>query len=354
MDNLVSVVLASHNGEKYLLQQIESILSQTYTNIELIICDDFSSDESLNIARKFEETDKRVRVVENKQNLGIVQNFLKGLRYAQGKYICFSDQDDIWLNDKVQVLISHMKLDNEVSLAYSDLEICNDSLTEDVGSFWEITGIGGEMGKIGEKAFLKNISPGCAMMFREDIKKHLVELPLDVPFMHDHLAFVLASLVGKITAITKKLVKYRQHSSNNIGAFYDSKITSDRIRKELKEKIYFFKNNHFLNNKFKDKIEEIEKFYESFSSRKLSKRKKFLEYYVFLRGKRGPGRMLAILDCFFPRLYESLKYFSRNLKSEKIFKIFSAVIFSLWAVVVLVFFTKEFVVNKIVTIFGGQ
>ena len=153
--DLVSIVLAVHNGEKYLASQIESILNQTYDNFELIISDDLSSDCSLEIAKKFGEKDNRIKIIENSQNLGIISNFFSALKKTRGRYICFSDQDDIWLLDKIQKLVDCLESDVNVSLAYSDLEIYNDSLTKKMGSFWGVTGIGGDSGKLVRRLFLK-------------------------------------------------------------------------------------------------------------------------------------------------------------------------------------------------------
>ena len=345
--DLVSIVLAVHNGEKYLSSQIESILNQTYDNFELIICDDLSSDCSLEIVKKFGENDNRIKIIENAQNLGIVSNFLSALKETRGKYICFSDQDDIWMLDKIQKLVDCMDSDADVSLVYSDLEIYNDSLTKKMGSFWGVTGIGGDSGKIGEKAFLKNLSPGCAMMFNENIKKYLDILPMKVPFMHDHLVFILASLSGKIKAVPLKLVKYRQHEANNIGAFYDSKITRERILKELGEKIDFFKHNDFLRNEFTPQIENIERVYSSFLGEKVFPRVKAIKYFVFLRNNKALSKLLGVFDCLLPGVYKKFKNVVKDKEASFLKQSIFRGLFIVWAVIVVVFFVKVFVMEKI-------
>ena len=216
-----------------------------------------------------------------------------------------------------------------------------------MGSFWGITGIGGGSGNIGEKAFLKNLSPGCAMMFHEKIKKYIDKLPTEVPFMHDHLVFILASLSGKIKAVPLKLVKYRQHDANNIGAFYDSKITRERILKELGEKIEFFKRNDLLRNEFAAQIGRIEKFYTSFSGKGFLSRIKAVKYFIFLRNNKGLSKLLGIFDCLFPGIYEKLKNIVKDKETIFFKQSIFRCLFIVWALVVVVFFVKMFVMEKI-------
>jgi glycosyltransferase involved in cell wall biosynthesis len=105
---LISVVLCTYNGETYLREQIESILTQTYSNIELIIVDDCSIDNSAFIAKTFSKNDKRVKCFINTTNLGFNKNFERAINLTSGKYIAISDQDDIWEAHKLQVLINNI------------------------------------------------------------------------------------------------------------------------------------------------------------------------------------------------------------------------------------------------------
>ncbi|MDR2126428.1 MAG: glycosyltransferase, partial [Prevotellaceae bacterium] len=107
-NTMVSVVMGTYNGEKFLKKQIDSILQQTYSNIELVISDDCSTDSTPAILRKFADKHENVRVYFNKTNLGLVRNFERAVRYAQGEYIAFSDHDDIWLPEKIQRLVDNI------------------------------------------------------------------------------------------------------------------------------------------------------------------------------------------------------------------------------------------------------
>ena len=186
-DPLISVVMAVYNGEDYLKEQVMTILNQTYHCIEVIIVDDKSCDNTLRIAKGLAEEDSRIKIFENPCNLGYAQNFLKGLSYAKGDYICFSDQDDYWLNDKIEVLRSFLDKNEKNILAYSDMEICNENLVTIHKSFQKVSGIAPRKGHIRDVAFLKNIMPGCSMMFRKEVVSLIKDKDATLPLMHDHL-----------------------------------------------------------------------------------------------------------------------------------------------------------------------
>ena len=115
---LVSVVMATYNGERFIAEQLESILTQTYSNLEIIIVDDRSTDQSYTILESYAAKDTRIRLFRNEQNLGYVKNFEKGLSLAGGVYIAPSDQDDIWLPHKITTLVNHI---NDNTIVYSCL-----------------------------------------------------------------------------------------------------------------------------------------------------------------------------------------------------------------------------------------
>ena len=91
---MISIAMATYNGEKNIKEQIESILNQTLKEFELIICDDASTDNTVPILTSFAEKDKRIKILKNEQNLGFKKNFEKILFHCTGEYIAFCDQDD--------------------------------------------------------------------------------------------------------------------------------------------------------------------------------------------------------------------------------------------------------------------
>ncbi|HWD88832.1 MAG TPA: glycosyltransferase [Mucilaginibacter sp.] len=103
-EELVSVALCTYNGEKYIEEQLQSIINQTYGNLEITVVDDCSTDGTARIIREFANRDKRIQFFINSHNLGFNKNFEKALRLTSGKFIAISDQDDIWLPDKLALL----------------------------------------------------------------------------------------------------------------------------------------------------------------------------------------------------------------------------------------------------------
>ena len=97
----IDILLATYNGEKFLREQLDSILNQTYKNFNLIISDDGSEDKTLQILKEYQEKDNRVIVYNHKKNLGVISNFEFLLEKVNSKYFMFSDQDDVWNNTKI-------------------------------------------------------------------------------------------------------------------------------------------------------------------------------------------------------------------------------------------------------------
>ena len=113
-DFMISIAMATYNGEKYLREQLDSILSQTITDWELIVCDDCSKDTTVGILKSYQRKDGRVKIFVNEKNLGFKKNFEKAIGLCSGDYIALADQDDIWHDNHLEVLLG---LIGEVSLS---------------------------------------------------------------------------------------------------------------------------------------------------------------------------------------------------------------------------------------------
>lgn len=105
---MISIAMATYNGEKYLREQLDSILAQTVQDFELIVCDDCSTDLTMQILNEYAERDSRIKVFENEENLGFKKNFEKVIGLCSGNYIALSDQDDIWLPEHLEVLYKNI------------------------------------------------------------------------------------------------------------------------------------------------------------------------------------------------------------------------------------------------------
>lgn len=218
-NELVSIVMATYNGEKYLRQQLDSILQQTYQNFELIVVDDASTDRTLSILEKYAVLDDRIHVFPAEKNLGLVANFERGLKLAKGDFIALSDQDDIFRKDKIEVMLAAMQDHPGRDLAVSDLSLIDEEGKEIAQSMWHYQKLNPSQGKPFRRLLYSNFATGCAMMIRRRLLKIALPFPPDC-LVHDWWLAVVAasSKAGGICLVGDQLTAYRQHGSNVIGA----------------------------------------------------------------------------------------------------------------------------------------
>lgn len=225
MECIVSVAMATFNGEKHIIEQLESIAHQTLMPVELIVTDDGSSDKTVEFILGFAEQLKfPVQVVQNDVRLGYGRNFLKAASLSKSKYVAFCDQDDIWHPEKI-ALVNEIASRFECDLIVHGGQVVDASLTELGESFPNVT-----EGVIELDRYSKIFIPGYAMTvkrnFLENIDyKSCIELE-DDNFEHD--LWICGSILqrGSCYGINKALVSYRQHDSNVIG--FSALMNSDR------------------------------------------------------------------------------------------------------------------------------
>jgi len=216
---LVSVVLATFNGQKYIREQIESILKQTHTNIELIIVDDFSTDDTISILKSYAEADERVKIYPATNNLGLVKNFERGVELAQGEFVALSDQDDVFYPAKIETLVAVLQREKSKDLVVSDLRLIDQDGELIADSMWKYQQSKPMTNKPFTRLLLSNFATGCAMMFRRRLLDLALPFPPDI-LVHDWWLAVVSSSsnAGGIVLMNEPLVDYRQHNSNVIGA----------------------------------------------------------------------------------------------------------------------------------------
>ena len=222
-----SVAMATYNGEKYIKEQIKSILINLSEEDELIISDDGSTDKTISIIKKFK--DDRIKIF-NGPKMGVKQNFANAIKYCSGKYIFLSDQDDVWKKDKIKKLLTVFK--NEKCLVVvHNANIVDSDLKKQEQTFFEFR----NSGKGVIKNIWKNTYIGCCMAFDSSIKEKILPIPNDIE-MHDQWIGLIAEKYGKSTFVTECLIDYRRHD-NNV-----SKMNHHPLKKMLKNRINFIKN----------------------------------------------------------------------------------------------------------------
>lgn len=207
--------MATYNGEKYLTEQLESILSQTLPPVEIIVCDDKSSDGTVAILEKFSK-DGLVSFYVNDLRLGVISNFKKAASLANpANFLAFADQDDIWLPNKLGTLAEKiLNYTNPTlpAMVFSDLSIINKQGAILNNSLWKEFTI--DPDKQTFKTLLtRNIVPGCTMLINSKMRQELSSMP-DTVYMHDAWLTFVAYAYKNYAYVKQPLIYYRQHDNN--------------------------------------------------------------------------------------------------------------------------------------------
>ena len=216
----IDILMATYNGEKYLKEQIESILNQTYTNFRLIISDDCSTDRTRDIIKEFENKDNRIISYFQKQNLGYVKNFEFLLTKVENEIYMLSDQDDVWNDTKVEHTYSKLK-ECDADIVFTDLEVVNEKLETIYPSFNDFMLLSRKIKKYGndyKMQYLYNCVTGCTLMSKKKFLDKILPIPTYSKYaIHDTWIGIIVSIYGKIAYLDEKTIKYRQHGKNQVG-----------------------------------------------------------------------------------------------------------------------------------------
>lgn len=200
----ISVCIPTYNGERFINEQIDSIVNQLGPNDEIIISDDSSTDQTVEIIKSY--ADPRIKLFENQKFASPVFNIEHALKHALGDTIFLADQDDIWENNKVELLLKKLKIH---SLVVSDGQIINHNGEVIAPSIFNILN-----SKNGfTKNFMKNSYMGCCMAFNKDLLKSILPFPKGIA-MHDLWIGLIAEVYGNPVFVPEKLIRYRRHEQN--------------------------------------------------------------------------------------------------------------------------------------------
>ena len=298
----IDILMATYNGEKYLRMQIDSILKQKYSNFRLIISDDCSTDKTMDILKEYEKKDKRIKIYKQEKNLGYMKNFEFLLNKVENNIYALADQDDIWLPEKIEKSLENMK-ENESDLVFGDLMVIDENQNVLANSFWKCKGFDRKIKKDKKNIglLLNNYITGCTIVSKKSFLKYILPLPENSKYLiHDYWIGIVVSLKGKISYERTPYIKYRQHSSNQVGYRMKSKELDnlDEIR------------NMFINVKI-DHFTVFEQRKNLFTEEQQKENKKALEYYKMLKNTKNINfRKWALFYKLYK--YENFKYFLAN------------------------------------------
>lgn len=213
----ISVALATYNGERYLREQLDSLLAQTMPFTELVVCDDCSTDNTLSILREYASLDSRIKVIENERNLGFRRNFEKAIRLCEGDLIALCDQDDVWLGDHIAVLAEGI---GDALLAVGASIITDKDGNTDGTRLASIKNFCTEAPKSEDIfrfiMFYQNPFQGASMMMRREFRAYALPVPETVAY-HDVWFVHLATLLHEFRFIDIPVTMYRLHATNTSG-----------------------------------------------------------------------------------------------------------------------------------------
>jgi glycosyltransferase involved in cell wall biosynthesis len=214
MDNkLVSIAMCTYNGDRFIKEQLDSILNQTYKNLEIIITDDCSSDNTVKIIKEYMQKDDRIKFFQNEQNMGFVKNFEKAISLCSGEYIALADQDDRWKENKLEVFLNNI---GKNVLIYSDA-ILIDIDGNEIGSQLIRPNSCLVSGKCNKAFFLSNCVSGNTLMFKRELIEHILPIPPKMSYHDIWIAFV-ASTYSTITYTDEPMTYYRRYAEQVTNA----------------------------------------------------------------------------------------------------------------------------------------
>ena len=230
----VSVALCTHNGASFLREQVRSICLQTRPPAEIVLSDDASHDGSVEVVRATvaecmaERPGQPIalRIFENAVALRVVKNFEQAISACTGDLIALSDQDDVWVPDRLERMVERFALDENLWLLHTDARLV-DAQGRDLGNtlFHALEVTSAEIkrvhtGRAFDVFLRRNLVTGATAMFRRALLADA--LPLPVEWVHDEWLGIIASVLARVDLLEEPLIQYRQHQSNQIGARRDT------------------------------------------------------------------------------------------------------------------------------------
>ncbi len=240
---LVSVLVANYNYDRYISETLESVLSQTYQNFEVIVCDDGSTDNSCEVIANYVRKDSRIKLI-SKQNGGVASALNAAYQASKGKIICLLDADDVWMDRKLEKVVEVFKSDAKYGFViHNVIQIDGEgNLIKPTPKYRRLAS--GWMGQeaLENGGFVYNIPPASALSVRREVAEIL--FPLNEAFVRnaDSLIFRCAPFITVIGSVLEVLSKFRLHGSNTTSQAFltldvleKEKVTVERVHQEQKK-----------------------------------------------------------------------------------------------------------------------
>lgn len=256
----ISVALCTYNGEKFVHEQIDSILNQTLKVDEIIICDDCSTDKTQNILFEYQIKFPDIfKIYINEKNLRSVKNFEKTISLCTGDFIFLSDQDDIWKDDKVEKISDYFEKNSSISVvATNGFIIDENSLKQDRYTVWDIPKFLGESKKKIDYfkifATIGNLATGASMAIKKSFLNQVLPFPNINDLHHDEWIALVSAEQKKFAFINEKLFSYRVHCNQQVGGICYSK--GETYKEKITNRFDYEKEPHVFRD-FKIKLRTL-------------------------------------------------------------------------------------------------
>ncbi len=222
---VVDILLATYNGGRFLREQLDSVVGQTYAHWRLLVRDDGSSDGTADILEEYQRRiGERMQIVRDELGrLGPALSFGRLLTLSDAPYATFCDQDDVWMPDRIEQLLAEMRrMERETGaarpiLVHSDLQVIDEEGHEISRSFWNYQYLRPEVAEDWRRLVVQNVVTGCATLMNAALRDIAARIPQEA-IMHDWWLALVAARFGRVGYVDRATVKYRQHGRNDTGA----------------------------------------------------------------------------------------------------------------------------------------
>lgn len=292
-DAQIDILLATYNGSQFITEQLESLHQQTYTDWRLIVSDDLSDDNTLDIVKNVAceyELDLTLLQPTSKR-LGACANFSRLLQKSSASYFMFCDQDDFWLPCKIEKSLQHIKELEQVYgtdtpiLVHTDLKVVNENLElSSSHTFWKFQNLNPQKASSLQRLLMQNQITGCTVIGNKALRDLVGEIPFGA-IMHDWWLGLIATSFGVIDAMPEATVLYRQHYKNVLGA----------VDQSLKSIITEIKPPSFYREKVYKSVEQAKLFYDLYGDRLNGKNLMVLEKFIDLSNQSFIEKRMSII-----------------------------------------------------------
>ncbi|MGY6562157.1 MAG: glycosyltransferase family 2 protein [Luteibaculaceae bacterium] len=219
----VQILVATYNGAAYLSAQLDSILAQTFSDWQILIKDDGSTDNTKEIISHYStQYPEKIKMVQTKEGGSSTKSFMSLLPLVTAPFAMFCDQDDVWLPTKIEQSVALIEKEKNSLLLFTDMQVVDSNLKPLHNSFLQQHKINPAWASNWEHCMVQSMAAGCTMLFRQGLIHTLKPIEANL-FQHDHWLLMHAAYHGKVIYLNEKTVLYRQHDKNSVGSHGVSK-----------------------------------------------------------------------------------------------------------------------------------